>query len=514
MPVEAFIQPIDRDLSHERIEERCGLTAYYALTPQKDTLERTIRAAFGVQHRGQKGAGFLVRGDDSKTVCETGDGLIPEALAESGLKDRPEGNDKWALVHCRYGTSGGWESRNLQPIEVDGFEEPVHVAHNGQFVLDESLESFRESPEESDSLLFTRFLAAAPGKDLEEKIIFALSKVKGAYSLIIGSGDTMYLARDPHGNRPLVYGHTNEGILIGSETTIFNHETEDIQDVTYVERGTIMRIDNDGVTELADLSTLGEPGDCSFETAYFKRPDSQIIQRATGELTTVGKLRIELGGQIATEGEFKKEDYDFAIGMPDSGSLVAAGFAMKSGVTYLPLVTRDHYYPASKRAFMNDEEKHDIKKKVREKIVTLSDKSLWKGKRVVIGDDSIVRGDTSAAVNEILRELGVAHITWVIGYPPVVDTCHLGVSMRTKDELVAVKAHSDSAAIAEAIGADEVHFISDQGFMDVVTGGNTITPDDPKDLFMTNGFCGGCTGGSYPVTEQGVIWRAPNIIHK
>lgn len=162
---------MDSAPSHENIEERCGLTAYYAFNPQKNVLERTIRAAFGVQHRGQKGAGFLINQADGVTICQTGNGLLPDALNETFLPDRPTTEDKWALVHCRYGTSGGWDSANLQPMSPEGMgvgeiAEPVHFGINGQFVLDETLEAYRRDKDESDTVLFTRFFADAPGNDV------------------------------------------------------------------------------------------------------------------------------------------------------------------------------------------------------------------------------------------------------------------------------------------------------------------------------------------------------------
>ena len=486
-------------ITEKLLQEKCGIVAIYTPHLAKQ-LSIALLAAAGVQHRGQHGAGIAL-GTANGMVNYKAPGRLDKVFTEELIaKNNLDQDCKWIIVHCRYGTEGGYGPENIQPCIVkaeDGTE--IAVAHNGQFVV----KTAHELPDNySDTLIFTQKLAQARENSWEERVVKTLEDFRGAYSLVIGIGDKLFVARDEQGIRPLVLGRYNGGWIAASETTALNKVGAKVE--REVRRGEIIRIDEGGLTVLR--TGLPDEGHfCDFEWAYFARPDSQLPVQ--GSWLSIGLAR-EKAGEIAAS-EIKIPNASFVVGVPDSGIALATGFSRVSGIPFRQVIVRDHFDPNGlRRTFMQDHAKHKIRDLVRGKLSLIRDEGVWKDAVVVVCDDSIVRGDVSTQITKAMRGLGAKEIHWVSGYPQVQHRCHLGVSMRTKEELIASRNDGDVKKIAGEIGADSVNYISHSGFVRSRRVKDDITiPKDPDDIFLVNGGCGGCVTGRYPISKEGEVWK-------
>lgn len=505
---------IEVPLEKELLQEKCGIIALF--TPDyQNQLPLALKAGLGVQHRGQNGVGLAMSTENGINHF-AGDGLMRDAFTSEviGQFDVPS---LWTMLHSRYATDGGYDEYNLQPCigcspELKG---QVAVIHNGQFV---NIEGMRDKvkgdlPDQaSDTYIFTQLLTQSPGNSWEEKIINTLEEVKGAYSLIIGTEEALYVARDDQGIRPLVIGQYNhEGWIVASETHALSKLG--IKPLREVRKGEVFKIDKEG------LSTLkkGEEGPghfCDFEWDYFALPVTKF-PLAIGDnegahperWKPVGRIR-ERCGQILAQ-EHPILNATIVMGMPDSGNMVAAAYASELKLPFRPYIMRDHFDPAgSTRTFQEDKDKKSIRTLVLGKLSLIDDPEVWKDAIVVLGDDSIVRGDVSREITELIFKLGAKEVHWVVGFPPIIDKCHLGVSMRTHEELIAVRNNSDYAKIAKEIGATSVHYISREGFIKARTlSDNLVIPEDRDDIFLANGGCGGCLTGHHPISREGEVYH-------
>lgn len=500
-------------MSSTKLIEKCGIVALY--TPKfTHLLNLALLAAGGVQHRGQQGAGIALQTRKSlKTYKDAGllhDVFTPKVVKKLNFASR------FVLVHCRYGTYGAYQKENLQPCIVQTKNgDKITVIHNGEFTaindLRKKLHS-RYSPGTSDTYLFAQFLAQQEGTNWEEKIIKALSRVAGAYSLFIAVNNVLFAARDPLGIKPLIYGKIHGGWLLASETHAFDKVGAKI--LGEIRKGEIILIDKNGFKFVNQ--TKGKNHFCDFEWAYFSRPNSLLPTHEKNDdykkpknWLSITLFRERCGRTLAHE--FPIQNATFAVGVPDSGINITTAFANKLNIPYRQVIVRDHFDPnGSQRLFMRDDQKEEIKKKVLGKLSLVPDKNIWKNAIVVIGDDSIVRGNVSRRVTEAVFKRGAKEVHWIIGFPPVVDRCHLGISMRTKAELLAVRHRANAEKIARDIGATSVHYISPTGFIQArLLTKKPVIPKNPKEIFLVNGGCGGCLTGIYPVDKIGNFYKIP-----
>lgn len=489
------------------IQEKCGIVAIYNTVPTPN-IPFALLAAGGVQHRGMHGAGMAIK-TAAKIILRKGKGLFHEIFPKH-LYKRYTDNVRWVVLHCRYGTYGSYHVHNIQPclIKLKNGEQII-AAHNGEFA---GVNTMRQKLQRkidmnlSDTFVFTKLLAQQPGKTWDEKIVALLSGMTGSYNLIIGIGDTLYVARDSHGLRPLILGRHMNGWMVASETHAFDKVSAVID--REIKKGEILKINQTGVTMLQAESKATKHF-CDFEWAYFSRPDSLLPGHkntkadSKAQWISIGLFRERCGEIIAAEKPL--QNASFVVGLPDSGIAVSIGYANALKLRYRQAIIRDHFDPnGNQRLFMRDDEKGTIGSKVLGKLSLIGDKQIWHNAVVVLGDDSIVRGNVSKKITEAVFSFGAKEVHWIIGFPPVQHACHLGVSMRSADELVAAKNGGDPVKIARDIGATSVNYISHRGFLKArLLSGSIQVPKDEREIFLRNGGCGGCITGLHPISPEG-----------
>lgn len=496
-------------MSEKIIQEKCGLVAVYS-PKYSHQLGIGLLAAVGVQHRGMHGAGTVFK-TCKGIVKHTGKGLLREVFTSNVVKKIYQ-KSKWLIVHCRYGTNGSYRKENLQPcIGKSPKGEKVALAHNGEFIKMENFISAlpKKIPSGiSDTYIFSELLANAEGKNWDEKLLKTIDKVAGAYALIIGIGDILYAARDPYGIRPLHIGILKDKRILASETHAFDKIGAKM--IRELKHGEVIKISNTGV-DVIRRGIKGAKHFCDFEWAYFSRPDSLIAPNGKADIPSqwmsVNHFRERCGRMLAQESPVKNAT--FVVGIPDSGISVANGYANMLGLKYSQMIIRDHFDPeGDQRLFMRDDQIKRIQKKVLGKLSLVPELCIWADAIVVIGDDSIVRGNVSKALTKAIFAIGAREVHWIIGYPPVITTCHLGVSIRTEDELIAARHKGNIEKITKEIGATSVRYISKKGFIVARLLEKSFTkPKDPSELFLSNGGCGGCVTGRYPIDREGVYYQ-------
>lgn len=495
------------------LQEKCGILAIFNKT-YTSNVPLALLAAGGVQHRGQQGAGIALQ--YKKEIKQfTGNGLLRDVFTPSVVK-RLNKPSKWMLVHCRYGTHGGYDKRNLQPCMVTSKEgEKIAVIHNGEFVATEEIKkkiSKKFPADISDTYLFAQLLGETEGLTWEHRVIHALSQVNGAYSLMIGIRNKLFIARDAQGIRPLVIGQLKNRWIVASETHALDKVGAYV--IREVKRGEITCIDSKGLTIIKHGEKSKTSHFCDFEWAYFGRPETLVStneheddSKHPDNWLAISSFRERCGEAIAKDVEIKNAT--FAFGMPDSGMAVAMGYANALNIPYRQVIIRDHFDPnGAQRLFMRDDQKKRIGKKVLGKLSLIPDRKIWKDAIVVIGDDSIVRGNVTKKITRAVMAMGAKEVHWIIGYPPVAHPCHLGVSIRTTAELIAAQNDSDPVKIAKRIGATSVNYISPERFIQSrLLDSDIEKTKDPKDIFLKNGGCGGCVTGRYPLSKDGHIYE-------
>lgn len=479
----------------------CGIVGIWNKN-YKTSLKWALVAAGGIQHRGQNGTGICLKTKD-KIIKYASDGLLKEAF---GSKSRESLNQKcrWIIVHCRYGTNGDYDERNLQPCitkSKEGIE--ICVVHNGEFVNLKKPDKYI-----SDTPVFTKILSEAKGKNWDEKILNTLKKVSGAYSLIIGIKNNLYLARDNFGLKPLILGKVKDGWIAASES----HSLDKIgvETIRQIKRGEVIKINLKGISIIKEGA--GTKGNfCDFEWAYFCRPDSILPtkenlddENSPDKWISISRFRERCGEMIARRNPIKS---DFVIGVPDSGVAVAVGYAKELKLPYRQAVIRDHFDAnGDKRLFLGDAEMKKIGNKVLGKLCLIPDKKIWNDAVVVVGDDSLVRGNVSKKLTNAIFKLGAKEVHWIIGFPPVRHTCHLGVSIRSERELIAARYQGDTKKIAQEIGATSVNYIDHKDFIRARHLKKKMKVcSELKEIYLKNGGCGGCITGQYPVDKDGMV---------
>ena len=434
-------------------------------------------AFFGIytlQHRGQESAG-IASSDGDRVRVRTEMGLVTQSFSEDDLLDLP---GRFAIAHTRYSTTGSNRIVNAQPIIARGPDVELALAHNGNVI--NALELRREMEDRgfqfagaNDSEVIASVLANAPALNWEGRISYLMRRLQGAYSLTVLTKDGILGIRDPLGVRPLCVGKLNgdsSGWIIASESCAFDHVGADY--IREIEPGEAVLIDNDGLRTVKAPDDLQRRSSCIFENIYFARPDSVL----DGGLIYNDRMR--MGAELAREYPVAA---DMVIGVPDSATAASVGYAQESGIPYGEGLVKNRY--AGRTFIEPDQRLRDLG--VRRKLNVLS--AIIKGKRLVVVDDSIVRGTTTPHVVRLLRKGGAKEVHLRITAPPITSTCHFGVDMATKSELIA--ANSSVEEIRQLVGADSLGYLSVQGLLRAVNGAG-------------NRFCLGCFTGKYPIPVQ------------
>jgi amidophosphoribosyltransferase len=456
------MNPFEGDRPHEE----CGLIGIFS--PNEEVAPMAFFGLFALQHRGQEAAGIAV--SDGVTMSLHKDvGLISQVFNQGRLSAL---KGHFAIGHTRYSTTGSPSIRNAQPFMIETLHGPLAVGHNGNLVnsgelRQKLLQGGVGLSASSDSEVLTMMLARAPGKTWEERIKACMRDWKGAYSLVFLTRDGVYAARDPWGFRPLSVGLLpSGGYATASETGALR--TLGCQAIREVNPGEIVSLRNGALVVTEALKPKKTLALCVFEMIYFSRPD------AVWDGRSIHAVRQNLGRELAREAHVPA---DVVIPVPDSSIPAAIGYAAESGVPYNDGFIKNRYVG---RTFI--EPTDSLRKRgVALKINVINENVL--GKRVIMIDDSIVRGNTIGPIVKLLREAGAEEVHVRITCPPITDPCFMGVDMGAHDDLIAHKRTVEE--IREFIKADSLHYLSLDGMMRAVG--------------RKSGYCQACFTGKYPL---------------
>jgi amidophosphoribosyltransferase len=449
------------------LHESCGVFGVYS--PNEDVARLTFFALFALQHRGQESSG-IATADGRRIRVYTGMGRVSNVFSEESLS-RLGGHI--AIGHNRYSTAGSSRVGNAQPIVVGEAANTIAIAHNGNIInamyLYEELAgqgyNFHSS---TDSEVIATLILSCPGKSWVDKIRYAMRRLQGAYSLALMTARGLFAVRDPFGVRPLCLGSIDGGWVIASETCALDHIGAEF--IREVEPGEIVSINENGIE-----SYPGEPsrrGICIFEYIYFARPDSVINGRL------LYPARLAMGAELAREHEV---DADIVMGVPDSATVAGVGYSRESGIPIVEGLIKNRYVG---RTFIEPDQR------IRDLGVQLKFNPLPQmldGERLVVVDDSIVRGTTTPSVVKILKKAGAKEVHMRICAPPIRYPCFFGVDMATRRELIA--AQKSIPEICRFIGADSLGYLSIEGLIKAVAL--------PRDI-----FCLACFTGDYQIPVQ------------
>ncbi len=452
-----------RDKPHEE----CGVVAIYK---HPEAANMAYLSLYAMQHRGQEGAG-IVTFDGREFHTEKDQGLVPDIFNADRLAKLP---GMVAIGHNRYSTAGGGGLKNVQPLIANSAMGTIALAHNGNLtnaeLLRENLENegaiFQSS---MDSEVIMHLIARSREKTVTKRIIDALCQVKGGFSIVFHTGDGIVGVRDPHGLRPLSLGKLDGAWVLASETCSFDLIGAEFE--RDVAPGEMVTIGRDGLTSCSPFEVT-KGAFCIFEYIYFARVDSVL----NGQ--TVWGVRKNQGRQLARETHV---DADVVIPVPDSGVATAMGYAEASKIPYEMGLIRNHYVG---RTFI--EPQHNIRH-FGVKIKLNPVRETIEGKRVIVVDDSIVRGTTSRKIVELVRKAGAAEVHMRIGSPPIISPCFYGIDTPTKEELIGSAKTIEE--IRAFLTADSLGYLSDEGLLAA----------SPK---VGGGYCTACFTRNYPVSVQ------------
>ncbi len=432
---------------HDAWREECGVVGVFGVPGAATTAYLALHA---LQHRGQESAG-IVASDGGAFAAHRGLGLVSDVITREVL-DRLPGS--LAVGHNRYSTTGTKTIENAQPFVVDCRIGPVAVAHNGNLVNAAEARAGLEAEgavfaSTSDSEIIVQLLARSHAASLPDMLAEALTSLRGAYTLVLGTRDAVVGLRDPHGFRPLVLGTLGTGAVVASETCAL--DAMGATPLREVEPGEMVMLTRGGI-ESRRYTPVAPAHQCVFELIYFSRPDSVVF----GE--SVNDTRRRLGEALAVEAP---AEADVVIAVPDSSNAAALGYARALGLPFDHGIIRSHYVG---RTFIHPTPA------IRARSVTLKYnpvRSILAGKRVVVVDDSIVRGTTSRALVKLLRRAGVREVHLRVASPPILGPCYYGIDTPTRSELIA-SSHSVEE-IARYLGVDSLHYLSLDGLRAAVT---------------------------------------------
>jgi amidophosphoribosyltransferase len=466
----------DGRLSHDLLpgekgpQDACGVFGVWA--PGEEVAKLAYFGLYALQHRGQESAGIAT--SDGRSILVYKDmGLVSQVFDESALSTL---RGHLAVGHCRYSTTGGSTWENAQPTLGATAGGTVALGHNGNLTNAVSLRdlvrerygerALRElGNDTTDTALITALLAGNPDRSLEATAIEVLGELRGAFCLVFMDEQTLYAARDPQGIRPLVLGRLERGWVVASETAALDIVGASV--IREVEPGELIAIDAEGLR--STRFAAADPKGCVFEYVYLARPDTTIAGRVVHE------ARVEMGRQLARE---HWVDADLVIPTPESGTPAAIGFAQQSGIPYGQGLVKNSYVG---RTFIQPSQ--TIRQLgIRLKLNPL--REVIKGKRLIVVDDSIVRGNTQRALVRMLREAGAAEVHVRISSPPVTWPCFYGIDFATRAELIATGLSVEE--VRASIGADSLGYLSETGMV--------AATERPADK-----LCTACFTGIYPV---------------
>jgi len=445
----------------------CGIVG---ISNHKEAANIAFLGLYALQHRGEEAAG-IVSYDGKNIHITKNKGLVADAFDEQSLKGL---KGKTAIGHSRYSTTGSNNYKNIQPFLVMHKNRPIAVSHNGNLTNTESLYDRLEEEgsifqTSMDSEIIIHLLVKTRNGDMKKWFIDVLAQLKGAFSLIFLVEDVLIGARDPQGFRPLCLGKINNSYVLASESCAL--DLMRAQFIREIDPGEIVFI-KDGKIESASLPGCAEEKKCHciFENIYFARPDSDIF----GE--NVYQVRKRLGVQLAKE--FPVKNVDFAMSIPDSGNYAAIGYAKELDLPYEVGIIRNHYIG---RTFIQPSQfLRDFRVKVKLNPI----KSVLEGKKIVIIEDSIVRGTTSRGRIEELRKVGAKEIHMRISCPPIKSPCFYGIDFPSTQELIA--SNKSIKEIANFIKVDSLEYLSLEGMLSVMKN--------------SGDYCDACFTGNYPVS--------------
>jgi amidophosphoribosyltransferase len=450
--------------------DECGVVGVYGVP---EAARVAHHALIALQHRGQESAG-IVSSDGQDLKVHKGMGLVNDVFSNPTALDQLPGH--MAIGHVRYSTTGSSNIGNAQPIVVNSRKGGLALAHNGNLV---DADPIRAQLEDEGSIFGTsvdtevlaHLIVRAKKETIEESLMHAINQVHGGYALLVMTKDKLIGIRDPHGIRPLQLGRLGSAWVLASESCAF--DTVGAEFIREVAPGEMITISGNGTIRsqtAVKAATLSRP--CMFEFIYFARPDSQL------EGVNMHAVRKEMGRQLAREAP---ADADIVIGVPDSSISAATGYAEAAGIPYEVGLIKNRYIA---RTFILPSQ---MKRETALKLKLNPLRKVIEGKRVVLVDDSIVRGTTSRHLVSLLREAGAREVHMRISSPPYMNPCHYGIDTSRAKDLVA--RGRDLKQIQDAIGADSLYYLSTEGMVKAVG-----VPTDAG-----RGFCLACFNAEYPV---------------
>ena len=450
------------------LHEECGV--FGVIAPEASNVAGiTYYGLYALQHRGQESCGIVVN-DDGVFASHKDLGLLSEIFSGDILSRLPSG--RMAIGHVRYGTTGGTNRNNCQPIEVNHQKGRMALAHNGNLSNAAELRNKLElsgaifhttSDTETIAYIITKERLSSPS--IEVALSRAMDVIDGAYSLLLMSPQKLICARDPYGFRPLIFGKTPDGTyIVASESCAIKAVGGEI--IRDVEPGEIIVFNKDGYVSNKEHCGKKSRKLCVFEYIYFARPDSVI------DGVSVHESRIAAGRILA---KAHPAEADLVVGVPDSGLDAALGFSLESGIPYSIGLIKNKYIG---RTFISPGQSMRLDQ-VKIKLSAIED--VIRGKRIVLIDDSIVRGNTSGRLVKLLRDAGASEIHMRISSPPFLNPCYYGTDIDTRDNLIACR-HT-VPEIAEIIGVDTLGYLPIEALPELTRGG---------------GFCSACFTGDYP----------------
>jgi len=452
--------------------EECGVIGVFG--PNEDVARMTFFGLYALQHRGQEAAGIAVA--DGQTICmHKGVGLVSQVFTANTMAEL---KGDYAIGHTRYSTTGSSLLRNAQPFMIETIHGPLALAHNGNLVnsaelRNELMQQGIGLSSSSDTEVMTMMLARNGGATWEERIKTAMKKWVGAYSLVILTRDCVYAVRDPWGFRPLCIGLLpSGGHAVASETGAL--QTLGCEAIRDVKPGEVVSLSNNALKVMQAIPAVEPSAMCVFEHIYFARPDQ------TWDGINVHHVRQRLGEELAREIPNKSgnEFGDVVIPVPDSSIPAAIGFSHVSGIPYNDGFIKNRYVG---RTFI--EPTDSLRKRgVALKFNVIHENVL--DRRVIMIDDSIVRGNTMGPLIKLLRNAGAKEVHVAITCPPIAHPCFMGVDMGRHEDLIAHKRTVDE--ICDHVGADSLYYLSVKGMMRAVQ--------------RTDGFCQACFTGQYPLS--------------
>ncbi|HEY9016693.1 MAG TPA: amidophosphoribosyltransferase [Gemmatimonadales bacterium] len=456
----------------------CGIIGVSGLP---DAARLAYLGLYALQHRGQESAGVVAIDQEGCARAHRGMGLVSETFDEQTLANLP---GDVAVGHTRYSTTGSTVLANAQPCSVNTRCGPLAIAHNGNLINADEIKRHLVArgaifTSSSDTEVLVHLIARSEASTVEGQIREALEQVDGAYSLVITVGRTMYAVVDSRGFRPLVFGRLGSGIVVASESCAL-----DLIGASFyceLRPGDFVRIDNGQVTHLPRLAPR-PVSRCVFELVYFARPDSMVF----GE--SVDRVRRELGRQLAREQPVPDGEVVFSV--PDSSNAMALGFSEESGIKLEHGLIRNHYIG---RTFINPTQALRVAKI---KIKFNPVREVIHGKSVVVVDDSLVRGNTSKELVQMIRSAGAREVHLRLGSPPITGPCYYGIDTPSREELIA-STHS-TEEIRRFLGVDTLGYLSLGGMLQAAG----------KDT----GFCHACFSGQYPTPTPDDPVRLRNAV--